>query len=543
MLRTITVGTAATDSHRSIRAALKDLDADEIVVRPGTYVEHLVIEPRERPLLIRSASGDPTDTELTFGLCQGDRDETGMEFIQRCATLSVLGDDVSIEGMTISNSFDRALHPGRPNLQAIALRTLGTRIRIRGCRILGQQDTLLLDAASWSQQQYVHVQDCEIAGDVDFVYGRATALIEGGTIRSVGPGYVAAPSTALENPRGFLFHDVDLVPDPAADLPPGSVRLGRPWHPGGKPDASGNAVFANCRLGSHINAEPWEEMGGFAWQDARLGEWMTTGPGSEGVARPQWTGIGDPRDWLDGWDRSTPAAPSIVIVGDSTSCDYPQDRSPRTGWGQALRMMVDLPVRNHAQSGASTRSFIAEGLLPPALEDLEPGSLLLIAFGHNDSKPDERFTSPFTEFQAMLRRYVLGARARGAVPVLITPVARRHFDDDGVLRRTHHPYDERIRVLAEDEDVPLVDLTVLSEELLETLGDDASRPLFMWLDPDPGSNYPAGEKDDTHLSAEGAVRIAGLVLLGLQDQALLGGLTSDRMTTGGSVSPSGRTTP
>ena len=521
MSRTITVGTTAAASHRTIRTALMDPCAEEIVVHPGTYVEHLVIEPRDRPLLIRSASGDPADTVLTFGLCQGDRDRTGMEFVQRCATLSILADDISIHGMTISNSFDKALHPGRSNMQAIALRTLGTRIRVRNCRILSQQDTLLLDAASWAQAQHVHLQDCEIAGDVDFIYGRATALIEGGTIRSVGPGYVTAPSTALENPRGFLFHDVDVVPDPAANLPLGSVRLGRPWHPGGKADASGNAVFARCRLGRHISPEPWEGMGGFAWQDARLAEWMNTGPGSEGTDRPQWTAACDPLSWLSGWDEVDTPAPSIVIVGDSTSCDYPEERYPRTGWGQALRSLVNIPVHNHAQSGASTKSFIAQGLSAPAFAHIEPGSLFLIAFGHNDSKRDERFTSPFTEFEATLRRYIVGARTRGGVPVLVTPVARRHFDEDGALRRTHDPYDERIRVLAHSEDVPLIDLTATSEKHLAALGDDASRPLFMWLEPDIQPGYPEGEQDDTHLSEHGAAEIAALVLDGLRGLALL----------------------
>ena len=521
MSHTITVGAAAADSHRSIRSALMDPLAEEIVVYPGTYVEHLVIKPRSRPLAIRSATGDPAETILTFGLCQGDRERSGMEFAQRCATLSVLADDVSIQGITISNSFDRALHPGRSNLQAIALRTLGTRIRIRDCRILSQQDTLLLDAFSWAQQQLVHVHNCEIAGDVDFIYGRATALIEGGTIRSVGPGYVTAPSTALENPRGFLFHDVAVVPDPAVDLPAESVRLGRPWHPGNKPDASGNAVFAHCRLGPHISAEPWEDMGGFAWQDARLGEWMNTGPGAIGPQRPQRAEVCDVATWLSGWDRPNRRTPSIVIVGDSTSCDYPQDRHPRTGWGQALRTLVDIPVQNHARSGASSRSFISEGLSISAFADIEPGSLFLIAFGHNDSKKDERFTSPFTEFEAMLRRYIVGARARGAVPVLITPVARRHFDDDGALRRTHAPYDERIRVLAEREDVPLIDLTVASEMLVSALGDEASRSLFMRLEPGTQPNYPAGEQDDTHLSDEGAAKVADLVLRELRVNTLL----------------------
>jgi pectin methylesterase-like acyl-CoA thioesterase len=152
-----------------------------------------------------------------------------MEYVQDCASLTIDADNVTIRGITIENTFDKPRLGHLPNTQALALRTRGDRIVLERCRILGHQDTVLLDAPSWAARRRVHLLDCEIQGDVDFIYGRATALIQRGTIRSIGRGYIAAPSTALENPRGFLFWDVDVV----GELPAGSVKLGRPWHPGG----------------------------------------------------------------------------------------------------------------------------------------------------------------------------------------------------------------------------------------------------------------------------------------------------------------------
>lgn len=111
----------------------------------------------------------------------------------------------------------------------------------------------------------------------------------------MGPGYVTAPSTAAENPRGFLFSGVRLTSE---GLAPGSVHLGRPWHPGGKPDALGQALFVHCEIGAHIAAVAWTEMGGFDWQDARLAEFENTGPGAHATG-PQLDEAPDARAWLE----------------------------------------------------------------------------------------------------------------------------------------------------------------------------------------------------------------------------------------------------
>jgi lysophospholipase L1-like esterase len=218
----------------------------------------------------------------------------------------------------------------------------------------------------------------------------------------------------------------------------------------------------------------------------------------------------------------------VVIAGDSTASDYPPDRAPRTGWGQALAMRGGFDVRNHARSGASTRSFIAAGLLDAALADLAEGELLLVCFGHNDAKADERYSDPWTEFPSHLRRFVVGARDRGATPVLLTPVERRHFVR-ARLQPTHGAYPARVRAVAREEDVALIDLTRGTAALWQSQGIEQSKASFLWLEPGEWPGYPDGEQDDTHLSSSGARLVADLVATHLSGDSFRA-----RSTPGGS---------
>jgi len=498
----------------SLALALEDEAATEIILHPGTYIEHVVVAPRRAPLVIRSSTGDPADVVISFGLRQGDRDRTGMPFVQACATLTIAADDVTLRGITVENTFDKRLDPSLPDQQALALRTLGDRILVENCRLLGQQDTVLLDAPSFAAVRRVHLRGCLITGDVDFVYGRATALVEGGEIRSVGPGYVAAPSTAIENERGFLFWGVRLTNE---GVEPGTVHLGRPWHPGGKPDAIGQAIFAHCDLGEHISREPWTDMGGFAWEDARLAEFENTGPGAHGTG-PQLDEAPDPAGWLA--DPVPAGPPRVIVISDSTASPYPPERAPRVGWADRLSEFTGLETINRAISGASTRSFIEEGWWDLAIADLRAGDVLAIGFGHNDPKPDHRFADPFTAHPANLRRFVVAARSRGAVPVLLTPVERRSFEA-GRLRSSHGGYPQAVRALAREEGVALVDLGRASAARWQELGEEGTRGLFMWVEAGAYPYYPDGERDDTHFSEAGARVVAEMVAAGLRETGVI----------------------
>ena len=149
--------------------------------------------------------------------------------------------------------------------------------------------------------------------------------------------------------------------------------------------------------------------------------------------------------------------PDIYLIGDSTVED---NKPPFRGWGWALPRYVkeNVTVRNHALSGRSTRSFREEGLWDPVEKGLSAGDLLLIQFGHNDEKDDERHTDPDTTYPENLWRYCEAALERSAQPVLLTPVSRRFFVGGGAMLYTHGEYPRAVRKLAEEKNIPLIDL-------------------------------------------------------------------------------------
>jgi lysophospholipase L1-like esterase/mannose-6-phosphate isomerase-like protein (cupin superfamily) len=163
-------------------------------------------------------------------------------------------------------------------------------------------------------------------------------------------------------------------------------------------------------------------------------------------------------------------------------------------------------VRNHALSGRSSRSFVEQGALEALRLELRRGDVLLIQFGHNDQKIEDpsRYTEAKVEFATWLMRFVDAARERDATPVLITPLARRAFQE-GRLIDTHGAYADTVRQLAQREQVALIDLSARSMDWLRALGDDASRNYYLHV-PEQGL------QDDTHLQWHGATAVACLVV-------------------------------
>ena len=203
--------------------------------------------------------------------------------------------------------------------------------------------------------------------------------------------------------------------------------------------------------------------------------------------------------------------PVIHIIGDSTVED---NKPPFRGWGWALPKYVrqGVEVRNRALSGRSSRSFREEGLFDPVEKELQAGDMLLIQFGHNDEKDDERHTDPDTTFPEELWRYCGAALSRGAQPVLITPVSRRFFVGGGSMLYTHGEYPRAIRKLAAEKGIPLCDLKADSRELFLRLGEEKTAELFVRLKPGEDPDFPDGHDDKTHFNAYGADRICALVV-------------------------------
>lgn len=196
----------------------------------------------------------------------------------------------------------------------------------------------------------------------------------------------------------------------------------------------------------------------------------------------------------------------IYYLGDSTAAFNGPETYPQTGMSQGLMDLAAAEVVSLAKNGRSTKSFLDEGLFVPAQEAMLQGDLVLIQFGHNDEKADPaRHTDPDTTYRENLSYFIREARSRGALPVLVTPIARRLFDEGGsFLPGSHGSYPEAMRQLGKAENVPVIDLTAVTEDYLARLGDEASKPLFMW------------PIDNTHLKPEGAAKMAEFLAKGLR---------------------------
>ncbi|MEV8030605.1 rhamnogalacturonan acetylesterase [Streptomyces sp. NPDC086182] len=194
----------------------------------------------------------------------------------------------------------------------------------------------------------------------------------------------------------------------------------------------------------------------------------------------------------------------IFLVGDSTVCDQPAD--PYSGWGQQLPQYFrkGLSVANYADSGESTVTYLADPALFPTVQPLiREHDLVLIQLAHNDKTTDE------ATYRANLEALVAGVRARGGEPVLVTPIVRRWFNADGTLNNgtallvnglgVDHP--AVIRSVAAAESVPLIDLTAKTKALVESLGVEGSKAIYLYNE----------KRDNTHTSVHGATVYAALV--------------------------------
>ncbi|WP_046733051.1 rhamnogalacturonan acetylesterase [Streptomyces humi] len=196
---------------------------------------------------------------------------------------------------------------------------------------------------------------------------------------------------------------------------------------------------------------------------------------------------------------------TLYIAGDSTAAQKYADEAPETGWGMALPFFLrkEVGVFDQAVNGRSSKSFVDEGRLDAILATIRPHDLLLVQFAHNDEKSADptRYTEPWTTYQEYLLKYVEGARARGARPVLATSVERRKFDADGNAVPTHGDYPAAMRALAAREHVALLDIEALSLALWQALGVEATKTYFNWTDT---------EQDNTHFNPPGAIAVARL---------------------------------
>src|SRR6478752_5896098 len=211
---------------------------------------------------------------------------------------------------------------------------------------------------------------------------------------------------------------------------------------------------------------------------------------------------------------------TIWMCGDSTMSIKEKKAYPETGWGMPFIYFWDstVTIENLAKNGRSTSSFRNEGLWQIVLDKAGEGDYVFIQFGHNDEVSTKKTYTTETEFKNKLKQYIAEARGKKAIPVLLTPMARRKFDGAGKIEGTHDVYSQIVRDVAKEEKVILFDMDKITQQLYQQFGVENSKLLFMQLKPNEHPNYPDGKEDNTHFNELGARLIAQLVLEEIKKQ-------------------------
>jgi len=253
----------------------------------------------------------------------------------------------------------------------------------------------------------------------------------------------------------------------------------------------------------------------------------------------------------------------VHTIGDSTMADYDENTTDKRGWCMYLGSFFDatqVTVNNRAKSGADTRGFYDGAAYWTSVKSqMSAGDYLLIQFAHNDegtvtygmdnleyaqycaanslpAPTDARGTNPQTTYRVYLRAFIDEARALGVNPVLVAPICRAYFSGGDIKRNGRHDlgdkfskiengvlyenqsvpatdlsmsYVEAMRIVAEEKNVPFIDLTQATRELYLSYGETQCLNLL----------FCAGDK--THTNAMGGNLIARLAAKKMKEADIL----------------------
>lgn len=203
--------------------------------------------------------------------------------------------------------------------------------------------------------------------------------------------------------------------------------------------------------------------------------------------------------------------PTLFLLGDSTVCD--QAREPYNSWGQMLTRFFGpgLAVANHGESGETYRDSLGRRRLDKIVSVLRPGEYVMMQFGHNDQKQiAAKKGGPFTTYKDEIRQHVAAIRARGGIPILLSPMERRRFTPEGKLELTLTEYATAARDAAKELGVAFIDLNALSQRLHLALGPERSQKAF--------ATSADGQLDNTHHNNFGSYQLARCIVQALRDQ-------------------------
>jgi len=255
--------------------------------------------------------------------------------------------------------------------------------------------------------------------------------------------------------------------------------------------------------------------------DAGVGGGTSSGGASSGgVATGGKTAAGGAGGATSGGAVVTPATgtypvsagkPTIYLASDSTVSYYATNPNNQEGLGQELQNFFtsDVVVVDDAIGGRSSKSFIDEGHLSAILAVIKEGDYLFAEWGINDRYTSDttRYTNPATTYRTYLQQYIDGARAKNAIPVIITPTPRLDYQN-GVFNNDYVAYCQADAAVAASSNTPLIDLQTMALAYYTKIGITAVQTTIVLVE--------NGQPNVLHFQKQGAYEMARLVALGVQ---------------------------
>ena len=270
----IVVAQDGSGNYRTVQAAFDAVPLNNkkpmlIFVKNGIYKEKLHLDSTKNFVELKGESR--FYTILTFDDHTGKNAPDGTPInTQTSHSIIIKADNFTAKNITFAN--DAGFTAG----QAVAVDSRGDKAQFYNCRIIGNQDILLLNNEKTRQ----YFKDCYIEGTTDFIFGPAVAWFENCHIHSKKNSHVTAASTPPDHPYGFVFNDCVLTGDSALH----TVSLGRPWRP------YSCVVYMHCYMGQQIKAEGWSNWNQTeSYKTARYAEYQNYGPGSSTKGRVSWS--------------------------------------------------------------------------------------------------------------------------------------------------------------------------------------------------------------------------------------------------------------
>jgi hypothetical protein len=251
----------------------------------------------------------------------------------------------------------------------------------------------------------------------------ANVSTTGTTVSTGGTSIATSPSTTATGGTTQAFQKTSIG---------GAVAVGATTHTGGTTPSDSSAL-GGTTASTSANPAGGKATGGMT---AKGGATATGGKSAGGAsavggATPQ--GGTSVTGGVTG-TSSFPIAdgiPTVYLAGDSTVQTYATNAAGQQGWGQRLQEFFtsDVVVVNKSIGGRSSKSFIDEGRLKDILTVIKKGDYLFAQWGINDRYTSDtaRYTNPATTFRTYLKQYIDGARAKNAIPVLVTPTPRHQY--------------------------------------------------------------------------------------------------------------------